>query len=54
MKKVEEKEALPKTSSLGVRSEAVSVAAKLSNSTMTKQQRAALWEETQKASRASR
>lgn len=49
--RVDEKEAKPKTTSIGVRSEAVTVAAKLSNSTMTKEQRLALWKDTQAASR---
>lgn len=50
-KKVDEKEQKPKTSSAGVRSEAVTIAAKLSNSTMSKQQRNALWSETQQFAR---
>ncbi len=49
--RVDEKEGKPKTGSLGVRSEAISTAAGLSNSRMTKQQRAALWAETQAAAR---
>lgn len=49
--KVEEKEFKPKTSSLGVRSEAVSTAAQISNSRMTKEQRNALWKETLEAAR---
>jgi len=50
-KRVDEKEGKPKTSSLGVRSEAVTTAARLSNSTMTKEQRNALWKETLAAAR---
>jgi len=49
--RVEEKESKPKLGSLGVRSEAVSTAAALSNSKMTKEQRIALWQETQAAAR---
>jgi hypothetical protein len=45
-KRVDDKESKPKLGSLGVRSEAVTTAAKLSNSTMTKEQRNALWKET--------
>jgi hypothetical protein len=52
-KRVDEKEGKPKTSSLGVRSEAVSVAAQTSNSTMSKQQREALWRETQELAKKS-
>lgn len=49
--RIEEKDTKPKTSSLGVRSEAVSYAAATSNSKMTRQQREALWRETQAAAR---
>ena len=49
--RVDEKEGKPKLGSLGVRSEAVSTAAAMSNSKMTKDQRAALWKETLAASR---
>lgn len=49
--RVDEKEGKPKLGSLGVRSEAVSTAAAMSNSKMTKEQRAALWKETLAASR---
>jgi hypothetical protein len=49
--KVEEKETKPKTSSIGVRSEAVGIAAAISNSKMTREQRNALWAETQSAAR---
>ena len=49
--KVEEKETKPKTSSIGVRSEAINAAASMSNSKMTKEQRNALWAETQSAAR---
>lgn len=45
-KRVDDKEGKPKLGSLGVRSEAVTAAAKLSNSTMSKEQRNALWKET--------
>ena len=50
-KRVDEKEGKPELGSLGVRSEAVTAAARLSNSTMTKEQRNALWKETLAASR---
>ena len=49
--RVDEKEGKPKLGSLGVRSEAVSTAAAVSNSKMTKEQRAAIWKETLAASR---
>jgi hypothetical protein len=49
--RVDEKEGKPKLGSLGVRSEAVSTAAAMSNSKMTKEQKAALWAETQACSR---
>lgn len=44
--RVDEKEGKPKTGSLGVRSEAISTAAAVSNSKMTKEQKKALWAET--------
>ena len=50
-KRVEDKESKPKTGSLGVRSAAVTTAATLSNSRMSKQQKNALWAETLAASR---
>jgi hypothetical protein len=50
-KRVDDKEGKPKLGSLGVRSEAVTSAARLSNSTMTKEQRNALWKETLAAAR---
>jgi len=50
-KRVDEKEAKPKLGSIGVRSEAVTAAAQLSNSTMSKEQRNALWKETMAAAR---
>ena len=50
-KRVEEKESKPKTGSLGVRSEAVTAAAQMSNSKMSKEQRQALWKETMAAAR---
>lgn len=50
-KRVDEKDGKPKLGSLGVRSEAVSIAASLSNSRMTKEQKAALWKETISAAR---
>lgn len=45
-KRVDEKEGKPRTGSLGVRSDAVSTAAQVSNSKMTKEQKSALWKET--------
>ena len=45
--KVEEKEMKPKSGSIGVRSEAVGMAAALSSSKMSREQREALWKETQ-------
>ncbi len=50
-KRVDEKEGKPKLGSLGVRSEAVSTAASMSNSKMSKEQKAALWKETISAAR---
>lgn len=50
-KRVDDKESTPKTGSLGVRSAAITTAAQLSNSKMTKDQRNALWKETQQAAR---
>lgn len=50
-KRVDEKENKPKLGSLGVRSEAVSAAAAMSNSKMSKQEKAALWKETMAAAR---
>lgn len=50
-RRVDEKEQKPKLGSLGVRSEAVSTVARLSNSTMSREQRNALWKETQAAAR---
>lgn len=50
-KRVNEKESMPKHTSIGVRSEAVTTAARMSNSSMTKEQRAALWKETLAAAR---
>jgi len=50
-RRVDEKEGKPKTGSLGVRSEAVTMAAQISNSRMTKEQKAALWKETLAAAR---
>jgi len=49
--RVDEKEGKPKLDSLGVRSAAVSTAASMSNSKMSKEQKAALWKETLAASR---
>lgn len=49
--RVDEKEMKPKTGSLGVRSEAVTTAARLSNSTMTREMRNQLWKETMAAAR---
>lgn len=50
-KRIEDKEGKPKTGAMGVRSEAISVAAQTSNSRMTREQRAALWAETTAAAR---
>lgn len=50
-KRVDDKIGKPQTGSLGVRSEAVQAAAKLSNSTMSKDQRNALWKETMACAR---
>lgn len=50
-KRVDDKVGKPQTGSLGVRSEAVQAAAKLSNSTMSKDQRNALWKETMACAR---
>jgi len=50
-KRVEDKQGKPMTGSLGVRSEAVSTAAHISNSRMTKEQKTALWKETLAAAR---
>lgn len=49
--RVDDKESKPRTGSIGVRSEAVQAAARMTNSTMTRQQREALWRETQAAAR---
>jgi hypothetical protein len=49
--RVDDKIGKPKLGSLGVRSEAVSTAAAVSNSKMSKEQRVALWKETLAASR---
>lgn len=49
--RVDDKESKPRTSSIGVRSEAVQTAAKISNSSMTRQQRESLWRETQSLAR---
>lgn len=49
--RVDERQGKPQTGSLGVRSAAVSQAAQLSNSKMSKDQKAALWRETLAASR---
>lgn len=45
-KKVEEKETKPRTSSVGIRSEAISTVSGVTNSTMTREQKTALWKET--------
>jgi hypothetical protein len=50
-KRVNDKEAMPRHTSVGVRSEAVGTAARMSNSTMTKEQRNSLWKETLAAAR---
>jgi len=44
--RVDEKEGKPKMGSIGVRSDAISTAAAISNSKMSKEQKAALWKET--------
>lgn len=49
--RVDEKEGKPKLDSIGVRSAAVSTAASMSNSRMSKEQKAALWKDTLAASR---
>jgi hypothetical protein len=49
--RVDEKEGKPKHGSVGVRSDAVTTAAKMSNSTMTREQRNTLWKETMAAAR---
>lgn len=49
--RVDEKEGKPRTGSLGVRSQAVTTAAQMSNSKMTKEQRNTLWKETMAAAR---
>jgi hypothetical protein len=50
-KRIQDKEKLPKTSSIGVRSEAVSTAASISNSGMSKEMKLTLWKEMQQLSR---
>ncbi len=50
-KRVDDKDKVPRHGSIGVRSEAVGTAARMSNSTMTKDQRNALWKETLAAAR---
>ncbi len=50
-RRVDDKESKPRHGSIGVRSEAVTAAAKLSNSTMTKEMKASLWKETLAASK---
>lgn len=49
--RVDEKEGKPKVGSLGVRSDAVSTAAQMSNSKMSREQKNALWKETLAAAR---
>ncbi len=49
--RVDDKESKPKTGSMGIRSEAVTVAAQISNSRMSKDQKNALWKETLALSR---
>lgn len=51
--RVDEKETKPKLSGVGVRSEAVTIAAQMSNSQMTREQRNALWKETEALARKS-
>lgn len=50
-KRIDDKEGKPRLGSLGVRSEAVTTAAAMSNSKMTKEQKNALWKETMSAAR---
>lgn len=50
-RRIDEKEGKPKVGSIGVRSDAISTAAKMSNSSMTRQQKNALWAETMAAAR---
>ena len=50
-KRVDEKENRPKTGSMGVRSDAITTVASMSNSKLTKAQKDALWADTQKAAR---
>ena len=50
-KRIDEKESKPKTASIGVRSDAVSTAAQMTNSRMSKEQKASLWKETLAAAR---
>ncbi len=50
-KRVNDKDSAPRHTSIGVRSDAVGTAARLSNSTMTKDQRNTLWKETLAAAR---
>lgn len=50
-RRVDEKESKPVHGSIGVRSAAVTAAAQLSNSTMTKEYKQQLWKETQAAAR---
>lgn len=49
--RVDEKEGKPKMTSMGVRSDAVSTAAAMSNSRMSKEQKMALWKETLSSAR---
>jgi hypothetical protein len=50
-KRIDEKEGKPKVGSHGVRSEAITTAAQVSNSRMTKEQKNALWKETMQYAR---
>lgn len=50
-KRVNDKETMPKHGSIGVRSEAVGTAARMSNSTMTREQKNSLWKDTLAAAR---
>lgn len=50
-KRIDDKELRPKTTAVGVRSEAVTFAAHTSNSKMTRQQKEAMWRDTQAAAR---
>jgi phosphoribosylamine-glycine ligase len=50
-KKVDEKDSMPRTGAMGVRSDAITAAAQTSNSKMSREQKNALWKETMAAAR---